>query len=146
MPANPDVPFVTLTYPITPVETSYVTIVGISCKGKGVITKSSPPLISKKLLPVMLRSPKICADPVNGKPAPLPPPSIVISTLLGPVDVTLATPLPKKFKLLTPVSTTTPESSILIPENPGTLFRSRLCVTLLLAKKNNSSDPCTELE
>ena len=146
VPENPEVPEVTSIYPSSPVPTSYVTIVGLSCNGRGVMEKVSPPLISKKLLPVMLRSPKTCADPVNGKPAPLPPPSIVISTLVGPVDVTLATPLPKKFKLLTPVSTTTPESSILIPENPGMLFRSRLCVTLLLAKKNNNSDPCTELE
>jgi hypothetical protein len=94
----------------------------------------------------MLRSPKTCADPVNGKPAPLPPPSIVISTLFAPDDTMLATPSPKKFRLLTPVPTTTLPLSTEIPENPGILFRSRLCVTLLLAKKNNNSDPCTELE
>ena len=51
----------------------YVTIVTISCKGN----------VEKFTLPVTPNEPVICAEPVKGKPAPLPPPGISTKISFG---------------------------------------------------------------
>ena len=63
---------------------------------------------------------------MKGKPSPPPPPSIVISTPLGPLGTILATPAPKKLRLFTPVPTTTVSFSTVTPEKPGTWLKSTL--------------------
>ena len=73
VPANPLVPDVTFTYPNCPDAVLYVTIVTISCKGN----------VEKFTLPVTPNEPVICAEPVKGKPAPLPPPGISTKISFG---------------------------------------------------------------